>query len=36
MQLRAASDANIAAIQAINADHVLHGLASFEVEPPLA
>ncbi len=34
MQLRAATDADIAAIQAIYAHHVLHGLASFEVEPP--
>ena len=36
MQLRAASDADIAAIQAICAHHLLHGLASFEFEPPQA
>lgn len=34
MLLRPASDADIAAIQAIYAHHVLHGLASFELEPP--
>ena len=34
MQLRAATDADIPAIQAIYAHHVLHGLASFEIEPP--
>jgi phosphinothricin acetyltransferase len=34
MHLRAATDADIPAIQAIYAHHVLHGLASFEVEPP--
>ena len=36
MQLRAATSADIAAIQAIYAHHVLHGLASFEIEPPSA
>jgi len=34
MQLRAATAADIPAIQAIYAHHVLHGLASFEIEPP--
>jgi len=34
MQLRAAAAADIQAIQAVYAHHVLHGLASFEVEPP--
>jgi phosphinothricin acetyltransferase len=34
MQLRAATVTDIAAIQAIYAHHVLHGLASFELEPP--
>jgi L-amino acid N-acyltransferase YncA len=34
MQVRAATDADIPAIQAIYAHHVLHGLASFEIEPP--
>jgi len=36
MELRPASLADIAAIQAIYAHHVLHGLASFEIEPPSA
>jgi phosphinothricin acetyltransferase len=34
MQVRPATPADIPAIQAIYAHHVLHGLASFEVEPP--
>jgi L-amino acid N-acyltransferase YncA len=34
MELRAATPADIAAIQAIYAHHVRHGLASFEIEPP--
>jgi len=34
MQLRAATADDLPAIQAIYAHHVLHGLASFEVEPP--
>ena len=34
MQLRPAAPADLAAIQAIYAHHVLHGLASFEEEPP--
>ena len=34
MELRAATSADIAAIQAIYAHHVRHGLASFEIEPP--
>ena len=34
MRLRPAAPADLAAIQAIYAHHVLHGLASFEVEPP--
>lgn len=34
MELRAATPADIPAIQAIYAHHVLHGLASFEIEPP--
>jgi phosphinothricin acetyltransferase len=36
MQLRAATPADIGAIQAVYAHHVLHGLASFEIEPPSA
>lgn len=36
MQLRAATPGDIAAIRAIYAHHVLHGLASFEIEPPSA
>lgn len=34
MQLRPATLADVPAIQAIYAHHVLHGLASFEIEPP--
>jgi phosphinothricin acetyltransferase len=34
MQLRPATAADMAAVQAIYAHHVLHGLASFEIEPP--
>lgn len=34
MELRAATSADMQAIQAIYAHHVLHGLASFEVAPP--
>ena len=34
MELRAATPADIPAIRAIYAHHVLHGLASFETEPP--
>lgn len=34
MELRAATPADIAAVQTIYAHHVRHGLASFEVEPP--
>jgi phosphinothricin acetyltransferase len=34
MELRAATLADLPAIQAIYAHHVLHGLASFEIEPP--
>ena len=34
MHLRAATADDLPAIQAIYAHHVLHGLASFEVEPP--
>lgn len=34
MQLRAATAGDTPAIQAIYAHHVLHGLASFEIEPP--
>ena len=34
MQLRPAAPADLPAIQAIYAHHVLHGLASFEEEPP--
>ena len=34
MQPRPAAPADLAAIQAIYAHHVLHGLASFEEEPP--
>ena len=34
MELRAATLADIPAIQGIYAHHVLHGLASFEIEPP--
>jgi phosphinothricin acetyltransferase len=34
MQLREATRADVPAIQAIYAHHVLHGLASFEIEPP--
>ena len=34
MQLRAATSPDVPAIQAIYAHHVLHGLASFELEPP--
>jgi len=34
MELRAATLADIPAIHAIYAHHVLHGLASFEIEPP--
>ena len=34
MQLRPAGSADLPAIQAIYAHHVLHGLASFEEEPP--
>ena len=34
MDLRDATAADIPSIQAIYAHHVLHGLASFEVEPP--
>ncbi len=34
MELRAATPADIAAVQAIYAHHVRHGLASFEIEPP--
>lgn len=36
MQLREATLADLPAIQAIYAHHVLHGLASFEIEPPTA
>jgi phosphinothricin acetyltransferase len=36
MQTRAATPADIAAIQAIYAHHVLRGLASFEIVPPTA
>jgi phosphinothricin acetyltransferase len=36
MELRPASLAEIPAIQTIYAHHVLHGLASFEIEPPSA
>jgi phosphinothricin acetyltransferase len=36
MQLRAATPADIGAIQAVYAHHVLHGLASFEIDPPSA
>lgn len=34
MQVRPATEADIPAIQAIYAHHVLHGLASFEIDPP--
>lgn len=34
IQFRAAAPADLPAIQAIYAHHVLHGLASFEIEPP--
>jgi len=34
MQVRPAAVEDIAAIQVIYAHHVLHGLASFEIEPP--
>jgi L-amino acid N-acyltransferase YncA len=34
MELRAATVADIPATQSIYAHHVLHGLASFEIEPP--
>ncbi len=34
MRVRPASLADVGAIQAIYAHHVLHGLASFEVDPP--
>jgi L-amino acid N-acyltransferase YncA len=34
MQVRAATPADVPAIHAIYARHVLHGLASFEIEPP--
>ena len=34
MRLRAAVPADAAAVQAIYAHHVRHGLASFEIEPP--
>lgn len=34
MQLRAANPVDIPAIRTIYAHHVLHGLASFEIEPP--
>lgn len=36
MELRAATPADIPAIRAIYTHHVLHGLASFEIEPPSA
>jgi phosphinothricin acetyltransferase len=34
VRLRAALEADLPAIQAIYAEHVLHGLGSFELEPP--
>lgn len=34
LQLRDATSADLPAIQAIYAEHVLHGCASFELEPP--
>lgn len=34
VQIRAATVADIDAVQAVYAHHVLHGLASFEIEPP--
>jgi len=34
MEVRAATSADVPAIQAIYAHHVRHGLASFEIEPP--
>lgn len=34
MELREATPADVPAIQSIYAYHVLHGLASFEIEPP--
>lgn len=34
MEIRAAAAADMPAIQAIYAHHVLHGLASFEIDPP--
>lgn len=34
ISIRASEERDLAAIVAIYADHVLHGLASFEVEPP--
>jgi len=34
MELRSATVADVPAIQSIYAHHVLHGLASFEIEPP--
>lgn len=36
LRIRDASEADMQAVQAIYAHHVLHGLATFEEEPPTA